>query len=163
MKHTSDYDPLPEDLELHLRSMGGAVAPAELEDRVVLARLGQASAPLELWDRVEMAVFGKAQAPEGLWSAIQPEVQRASRRTRVFRFPKRLAAAAAIMLAVGIGVGISPWTTSEEDSRVAEYAALKEETRSQFMLIEVQPEELSPAASGFAGSVGGAFRPGGSL
>ena len=163
MKYTPEHEPLPEDLERCLRSLGGEVAPAELADRVALGRLGKVAAPLELWDRVEMAAFGKAQAPEDLWSAILPNVQRASWRTRVFRFPKRLAAAAAIMLAVGIGVGTSPWTDSKEDSRASEYAALKEEIRSRFMLIEVQPEELSHAAADFAGSVGGAFRPGGPL
>ncbi|MBC8405786.1 MAG: hypothetical protein HQ519_05005 [Planctomycetes bacterium] len=161
MTHQPENDRLSEELELAFHSLAKVSAPPELADRVRLSRLGSEKAPAELWDRVEMAAFGKVDAPEGLWEKVLPEVKRQSWTTRVFRFPRRLAAAAAIMLAIGIGYGLSPWAQPQQDMRMAEYAALKEETLSQYVLIEVEPNELSSSAATMAGSLGGSLKPGG--
>lgn len=136
------------------------IAP-ELEE--AFRSLGNVSAPPELADRVEMALFGKVQAPAELWDLVQPEVKRQAWVTRVFKFPKRIAAAAAVMIALGIGFTFSPWAQPQPDTRFEEYAAMREQISKEYVLIEVEPSELSPAAAAMAGSLGGTLKPGGSL
>jgi hypothetical protein len=136
------------------------IAP-ELEE--AFRSLSNVSAPPELADRVDLALFGKVQAPAELWSLVQPEVQRQAWVTRVFKFPKRIAAAAAVMVALGIGFTFTPWAQPQPDTRMAEYAAMKAEILGQYVVIEVEPSELSPAAAAMAGSLGGTLKPGGAL
>ncbi len=145
MTHHPENDKLAPDLEEAFRSLSNVSAPAELADRV------------------EMALFGKVEAPAELWDLVQPEVQRQAWVTRVFKFPKRIAAAAAVMIALGIGFTFSPWGQPQPDTRAAEYAAMKQQVLSQYVLIEVEPNELTPAAATMAGSIGGTLKPGGTL
>jgi hypothetical protein len=145
MTHHPEIEPLPGHLEQSLQALGGVKAPAELADRVALMRLGSEQAPAELWARVA------------------PVVQAESRPILPFRRIGRIAAAAAVVLAVIIGMNMGDDSADQPGLDYAAYAAQRAEIRAQYLLFEVQPEELSGVARGLAGSLGGALKDGGSL
>ena len=127
--------PLPHDLEQALRGLGEVKAPQELDDRVALALTQMETAPAELWNRVSAEL---QQAPQSVG--------------RLTAFP-RLAAAAAVIAALGVGIWFgqpadsfgptTPWDTT-----------LRDEYGSRVLVLQVSPAELSSTARGLAGALG---------
>lgn len=149
-----EHDALPQELQDSLRALGDVRAPAELADRVQLARLGSVSAPAELRDRVELALFGAAQAPAELEERVSAEVRELTR--PVLRFPLRLTArrvAAAAVLVIGV-IALGPGRAESELPSPSEYAAAREAAESKFLMIETPVDALSPEARGLAAGFG---------
>jgi hypothetical protein len=145
MTHHPEIEPLPELLEQSLQALGGVKAPAELADRVALARLGGVQAPVELWARVE------------------PRVKAVSRPILAFRLLGRIAAAAAVVLVVMIGMKMNTGQPNEPAINLAAYAAQRAEVRSHYLLFEMQPAEMSGVARGLSSGLGGSLKEGGAL
>lgn len=149
-----EHDALPQELEASLRSLGDVRAPAELADRVRLARLGSVSAPAELRDRVELALFGAAQAPAELEERVTAEVQQLTR--PVLRFPLRLTGrrvAAAAVLMIGV-IALGPGRNESELLSADEYAAARKAAASQFLMVKTPVDDMSPAARDLAVGLG---------
>lgn len=150
-----ENDALPQELLDSLQALGDVHAPAELADRVRLARLGSVSAPAELRDRVELALFGAAQAPAELEERVSAEVREITR--PVLRFPLRLTArrvAAAAVLVIGV-IALGPGSDAEPELLApSEYAAAREAAEAGFLMIKTPVDALSPEARGLAAGFG---------
>lgn len=141
-------DDLPPALAAALESLRGVRAPAELSQRVELARNGAVAAPAELWERVA--------------AELAPEFQRRSR--RVIAWPRRLAAAAALLLLAGLGWMVwpsrsaSPALPGWQDGAPLLAAATSPEAaralRARLVFVDVTPARLSPAAQEFTTLLG---------
>jgi len=145
-------DPLPQELEASLRSLAGRKAPAELWDRVVLARLEKAEAPEELWPRVAADLSPLFQP--GL---LRPGQAGAGLRP-VLSF-RRLAAAAALLLAAGGALFLAgnPARRAGEKLALGPRDGIKAFYRGRVTTLRVDPDQLSPLARDLAGSLGRPF------
>ncbi|MCH2100675.1 MAG: hypothetical protein MK209_01945 [Planctomycetes bacterium] len=149
-----ENDALPKELQDSLQALGDVRAPAELADRVRIARLGSAEAPAELRDRVELTLFGAAQAPAELEQRVSPELRRLMRPT--LSFPRRLSirhVAAAAALVIGVVV-LKPSKGEAPLPTLVEYAAAREAVESRFLIIPTPVDALSREARGLAQGFG---------
>ncbi len=143
-------DDLPPALAAALESLRGVRAPAELSQRVELARNGAVAAPAELWERVA--------------AELAPEFQRRSPRRRLIAWPRSLAAAAALLLLAGLGWVVWPSRSAApalpgwQDGAPLLAAATSPETeralRARVVFVDVTPARLSPAAQEFTTLLG---------
>lgn len=152
MAHGHDPEALSAELIAALRSLGGEGAPAELAERVELARMPRCAAPPELWARVA-AELGLVSEPVAL-----------PRRGRVRSWP-RWAAAAGILLVAGYAwiAGADPLgapRVSYEESGLA--AEVPPEIRraliARLTVREVAPQELSPLTRAFMAGLAAPMR-----
>lgn len=149
------HDDLPRELEEALQALGSVQAPPELADRVRLARLGGERAPAELADRVELALFGKAQAPPELQAAVEEEVRLLTRPVLPFRVTLPRAAAAAVLLGLGVFMGLRPAAgPSPVDEAIAAWKQQKADADDRFLIRPVDAAQLSPQARGLAAGFG---------
>ncbi len=138
MENHPEIVDLPESLEARLRQLGGARAPDEL------------------WQRVALGISEPAEAPDELWDRIEPEVQAQARPRPVLVF-RRLAAVAAVVAVFALGFLLSGRDKPAPSQPVYAYyerTELRDYYRSRAIPVEVQEQQLSPAARGLAGSLG---------
>ncbi len=144
---------LPAEWIAALRSLAGERAPAELAQRVDLVRAGRVQAPPELWDRVALELgFGQI------------------RRTRVFRWPRLVAAAAGLLVIGGFtwltlpdqpAVPNLPGWTKDGPVLAAEIPeSVRQEMRARLIFVDVTPDRLSEAARVFTQMYGAPMREG---
>lgn len=160
MNPEPNIDELPEEWKAAFRALGGVQAPAELADRVALARMEKVEAPAELRHRVELAAFGQVSAPAELGEIVEAEVRRLARPVLPFRVTLPRAAAAAVLL--GIGIVFGPWSASKptgvsqsHEQVVADYAQMREAAKRKIALVAQPIDDLDPAARSLAVNFGG--------
>jgi hypothetical protein len=150
----SSNDQLPAEWIATLRSLAGERAPAELAQRVDLVRVGGVQAPPELWDHVALELgFGQ------------------TRSTRVFRWPRLVAAAAGLMVVGGFtwlalpdrpAMPNLPGWTKDGPVLAAEIPeSVRQEMRARLIFMDVTPDRLSEAARVFSHLYGAPMREGG--
>jgi hypothetical protein len=129
---------LPEHLEASLRELGGVRAPDEL------------------WQRVAMGLDERVEAPAELWVRVAPAVRAEAAPRPLLRF-RRLAAAAAVLVAFGLGflfLGGDRPLEAEPAFAYYERAALRDSFRAGTVPVRVGAAQLDPAARSLAASLG---------
>ncbi len=141
MENHPELDRLPESLEASLRQLGGVRAPDEL------------------WQRVALGISEPVEAPEELWRRVEPEVQAVARPRPILVF-RRVAAAAAVVAVFALGFllsGRDKPVSSQPAFAYYERTELRDAYLSRAIPMEVQENQLSPAARMLAGSKGAAL------
>lgn len=144
-------DPLPDAVIAAMRSLGGESAPAELAERVGLARWGEErhAAPPELWRRV----------------AAELQLEKARPRGRVLSWT-RWAAAAGVLLLAGLAWFMNsdllgtrhPSLTAESGLAKEIPESMRRELLAGLVVREVPPEQLSPLTQGFMNGLSAPMR-----
>ncbi|MDP6963146.1 MAG: hypothetical protein QGF46_03165 [Planctomycetota bacterium] len=147
MKNDSPFNELPQQVSAELQGMS------------------KMSAPAELWDSVSTQLIAdkldSKQAPDELWDAVNAELDRQggkANRTKVFRLRPIYAAAAGLMVVLGVALQFN-WSgsTSAYNPQLAPVLseAAKAEIRSGVVFIEVKPTEMSATSRNLAVALGG--------
>jgi len=140
---------------------------SELPPQVIaeLRAMGDLQAPLELWQGVSAQLIVDKlevqQAPRELWDAVHAQLTEegvTARPTKIFRLRPMYAAAAALLVVLGVAFQFD-WAASNGGSGLQLAPAIsaegKAEFRSRVAFIEVQPHEMSSTSRALAASLGG--------